>query len=123
VDPTELRVLYREAACVVVPQRRSDYAEGSEGGGLTALLEAMATARPVVASDRPVLHDYVDDERTVLFVPPEDPARLTEAIARVLEDRELALSLGASARRRVEQGLRTRDFAAGVASIVRKTRN
>jgi glycosyltransferase involved in cell wall biosynthesis len=108
---------------VVVPQRRSNYPEGSEGGGLTALLEAMATARPVVASDRPVLHDYVEDERTALFVPPEDPARLSDAIARVLEERELAESLGTSARRKVEQGLKTRDFAAGVASIVRKTRN
>ena len=57
------------AACVVVPQRRDDYVYGSEGGGLTAVLEAMAMGRPVVASERPMLHDYVDDGVDALLVP------------------------------------------------------
>ena len=34
---------------------------GSEGGGLTALLEAMAMGKPVVATERAILRDYVDD--------------------------------------------------------------
>ena len=37
----ELRELYADAACVVVPQRRERYRYGSEGGGLTALREAI----------------------------------------------------------------------------------
>jgi glycosyltransferase involved in cell wall biosynthesis len=119
VEVRELRELYRRAACVVVPQRRADYEYGSEGGGLTALLEAMASARPIVASERPVLRDYIDDERTALIVPPEDPHALAAAIARVLEDRGLARSLGSTARARIEDGLTTRHFAAGVASLVK----
>ena len=59
----ELRTAYARAGCVVVPQHADDYPFGSEGGGLTALLEAMAMGKAVVASDRAVLHDYVDDGR------------------------------------------------------------
>ena len=40
---------------MVVPQRHPSNPAGSEGGGITALLEAMAMGRPVVATDRPVL--------------------------------------------------------------------
>src|SRR5207237_4762282 len=80
VGPAELRDLYAGAACVVLPQRRPEYAYGSEGGGLTALLEALAMAKPVVASDRPILNDYVADGETALLVPPEDAAALREAV-------------------------------------------
>ena len=119
VGPIELRELYREAACVVVPQRRSDYPYGSEGGGLTALLEAMASARPVVASERPILEDYLVTEENALLVPPEDPEPLAQAIARVLEDRALASSFGTAARRSVDDGLTTRRFAEQIAPLLR----
>lgn len=119
VGPRELRELYREAACVVVPQRSASYPYGSEGGGLTALLEAMASARPVVASDRPILHDYVEEGKHALLVPPGNPGALCDAIARTLEDRDLAASLGAEGRARVEHELTTRHLAAGIAPILR----
>jgi glycosyltransferase involved in cell wall biosynthesis len=118
VGSAELRDLYREAACVVIPQRRADYPFGSEGGGLTALLEAMASARAVVASERPILHDYVDDGTHALLVPPDDPAALPDAIARTLDDRDLTSSLGAAARALVGNALTTRHFAAGIAPIL-----
>ena len=119
VDPLELRQLYRRATWVVVPQRRPDYRYGSEGGGLTALLEGMATERPVVATDRPILRDYVVDEESALLVPPEDPDRLRAAIGRVVEDRRFAASLAATARARVEQRFTTRHFAEALASLVK----
>ena len=81
VDPVELRTLYARASCVVVPQRRVDYPFGSEGGGLTALLEAMASARPTVVSDRPLLREYGEEGVTTLFVPPEEPEALAASIA------------------------------------------
>jgi glycosyltransferase involved in cell wall biosynthesis len=111
VSAAELRTLYADAACVVLPQRRADYPYGSEGGGLTALLEAMAMARPIVVTDRPMLRDYVEHENQVVFAPAEDPVALAAAIERVLSDAQLARSLGASARERVDAGLTTRHFA------------
>ena len=117
VGPTELRDLYAGAACVVIPQRRPDYPYGSEGGGLTSLLESMAMAKPTVISDRPILQDYVRDEETAVVVPPEDPAALAAAIERVLAD---PATLGAAARRRVEAELTTRHLARRLAPIFRK---
>jgi glycosyltransferase involved in cell wall biosynthesis len=114
VEPAELRDLYAGAACVVVPQRRQEYPWGSEGGGTTALLEAMAMARPVVATDRPGLHDYAADGRTVRFVPPEDPAALREAVEAAMGDEQL----GAAAREHVMQGLTTRHMAQRLAPVL-----
>jgi glycosyltransferase involved in cell wall biosynthesis len=115
----ELRDLYARAACVVLPQRTEDYAYGSEGGGLTALLEAMAMGRPIVASDRAILHDYVTDGVEALLVPPEDPAVLGAAIQRVLGDPELSRSLGSAARARVESSHTSRGFAARLGPLLR----
>jgi glycosyltransferase involved in cell wall biosynthesis len=120
VGPVELRELYAGAACVVLPQRRPEYPYGSEGGGLTALLEALAMAKPVVASDRPILRDYVTDGETALLVPPEDPAALRETVERVLGDEELGRRLGAAGRDRVETALTTRHFAERIAPVLRK---
>jgi glycosyltransferase involved in cell wall biosynthesis len=111
-----LRELYAGAACVVIPQRRPDYPYGSEGGGLTSLLESMAMARPTVISDRPILHDYVTDGENAVVVPPEDPAALAAAIERVLADPG---SLGAAARLRVEAELTTRHLAERLVPILR----
>jgi glycosyltransferase involved in cell wall biosynthesis len=118
VPPDELRELYAGAACVVVPQRRQEYPYGSEGGGLTSLLEALAMGRPLVATDRPILHDYVTDDETALLVPPEEPQALADTIGRVLGDRELARRLGAAGRARVEAELTTRHFAERIAPIL-----
>jgi glycosyltransferase involved in cell wall biosynthesis len=119
VSFVELRELYARAACVVLPQRSDVYAYGSEGGGLTALLEAMAMGRPIVASDRAILRDYVDDGVEALLVPPEDATVLREAVERVLGDDELARSLGAAARARIERSHTSRDFAARLAPVLR----
>jgi glycosyltransferase involved in cell wall biosynthesis len=74
----------------------------------------MAMARPVVATERAILRDYVD-----AVVPPEDPAALREAIERVLGDPELARSLGAAARARVERSHTSPVFAARLAPLLR----
>lgn len=115
----ELRDAYARAACVVLPQRRDDYVYGSEGGGLTALLEAMAMGKAVVATERAILRDYVEDGVDALVVPPEDPVALREAIDRVLGDRELAERLGAAARARIERAHTTRGFASDLAGLFR----
>ena len=115
----DLRAAYAQARCVVVPQFRDGYPYGSEGGGLTALLEAMAMGRPLVVSDRGIMRDYVRDGCEALVVPPEDPAALADAVSRILDDAALAARLGAAARARVESTLTSRDFAARLAPLLR----
>jgi glycosyltransferase involved in cell wall biosynthesis len=116
---TELRDEYARAACVVLPQHSDSFPFGSEGGGLTALLEAMAMGRPIVATERAILHDYVDDGIEALLVPPGDPRAMRAAVERVLGDSELARSLGAAARARVERAHTSRAFAARLAPVLR----
>ena len=117
-DAWQLRTAYAGARCVVVAQHGDDHHDGTEAGGLTALLEAMAMARPVVATDRGALRDYVDDGAEGLVVPPHDPAALRAAIERVLGDPGLAQRLGAAARARVERELSTRAMAERLAPVL-----
>jgi glycogen synthase len=66
-------------------------------------LEAMACARPVVASAVGGIPEVVLPGRTGLLVPPADPRALAAALNRVLGDRGLARRMGLAGRRRVEE--------------------
>jgi len=92
VPHDELQRLYARAAVVACPSRR-------EGFGV-ACLEAMAHARPVVATSVGGLRDLVVDGETGLVVPPRDPAALRTALRRLLADRGLRERLGAAGRER-----------------------
>lgn len=59
-----------------------------------AVIEAMALGLPVVCSDIAPLREVVEAGRSALLVPPEDPASLASALARLLDDRALARRLG-----------------------------
>jgi glycosyltransferase involved in cell wall biosynthesis len=85
------------AACdvFVLPSRR-------EGLGVAAL-EAMALARPVVASRVGGLAEAVEDGRTGLLVGPGDTAALAAALARLLREPELRARLGAAGPARVAE--------------------
>jgi glycosyltransferase involved in cell wall biosynthesis len=92
VPHAELQALYARAAVVTCPSRR-------EGFGV-ACLEAMAHARPVVATNVGGLRDLVVDGETGILVPPRDPPALRAAFERLLADRALRQRLGAAGRER-----------------------
>lgn len=69
----------------------------------TVLMEGMACATPVVASDVGSLAYVVGDGEAGLIVPPGDAAALAAACRRVLTDGALADRLGAAGRRRAEE--------------------
>jgi glycosyltransferase involved in cell wall biosynthesis len=73
----------------------------SEGVSLV-LLEAMAHARPVVATAVGGTPSVAEDGVSALLVPPRDPSALAAAVERLLTDERLAAELGRSARARVE---------------------
>jgi glycosyltransferase involved in cell wall biosynthesis len=95
VPHDELLRLYDRAAIVACPSLR-------EGFGV-ACAEAMAHARPVVASNVGGLRDLVVDGETGLLVPPGDVAALRSALERLVGDENLRRRLGAAARTRIRE--------------------
>jgi glycosyltransferase involved in cell wall biosynthesis len=65
------------------------------------LLEAMAMALPIVATDVGGTPALIEHEVTGLLVPPGDSAAIAKAVIRLVETPELGARLGAAARSRV----------------------
>jgi len=101
--------LLREAHMAVLP---SLY----EGLPLS-LVEAMAAARPVVATDAGGSREVVEHGKTGLLVPPRDPAALAEAVGRLASDEALAARFGDAGRRRVERDFSASEMVARVERI------
>jgi glycogen synthase len=81
------------ADVVVLPSRYEELG--------TALVEAMAAGRPVVAARVGGIPELVRDGVDGLLVPPDDPGALAKAVTRVLANPVLAAELGANGRARV----------------------
>ena len=81
--------LYRAADAFALPSTR-------EGFGLAAL-EAAASGLPIVLSDLAVFRERFHHDADCLMVPVGDPGALSDALVRVVHDRELAGRLGAAA--------------------------
>jgi glycosyltransferase involved in cell wall biosynthesis len=72
-------------------------------GWPTVLLEAMAHAKPVVASAIGGAAEIVQDKLTGLLVPPADPAALSTAVAWLLHHPEHACALGQAGQTRLRR--------------------
>jgi glycosyltransferase involved in cell wall biosynthesis len=69
-----------------------------------SVLEAMAAARPVVATDVGGTPDAVHEGTTGLLVRPSDPSGLADAIHRLYQDPALRAKLGSAAREAARAG-------------------
>jgi glycosyltransferase involved in cell wall biosynthesis len=86
-----LEAQYSKADLVVVPSI------WPEPFGLVAA-EAMARARPVVAARSGALPEIIEDGKTGLLVPPNDPKALAEAMMKVILDPAIAQKMGTHGR-------------------------
>jgi glycosyltransferase involved in cell wall biosynthesis len=73
-----------------------------EGLG-TAVLDALACGKPVVATAAGGLPEIIDDGKTGRLVAPADPAALAEGIVELLSRKELADAMAAAGRARVQR--------------------
>ena len=81
--------------------------------------EYMAAGLPVVTIDIPPLNEAVRHGREGLLYPEGDVAALAAALARLLDDRALARSLGAAARQRVVERYSWQRHCAELEEILR----
>ena len=102
----ELPGAYAAADAVVVPSIQDS--SGDRDGLPNVVLEAMACARAVVASDISAVGCAVGDGETGLLVPPGDASALASALRRLAAGPALRGRLGRGGRARVE-----RDYEVG----------
>ena len=90
----------------------------SEGRG-KVLLEAMAAAKPVVATNVGGIPEIVKDGVNGLLVRPNDPSALAEALHKLLKDESSSIKLGEEGRRRAEKYKLERIMPLYMSSIAR----
>jgi glycosyltransferase-like protein len=81
VTDLDLAGWYRAADALAFPSVK-------EGWGL-AVLEAMSADLPVIATDIPVLREYLTSGESALLVPPQDSAALADAMQSLMVDSDL----------------------------------
>jgi len=91
----ELRSLYRTALFVVIPLY-----EGRHACGYSAIVEAMAMGKAVIATRTENYSDFIVEGETGLLVSPGDVLALKSAIDSLLRDPERAIAMGDAARKR-----------------------
>jgi colanic acid/amylovoran biosynthesis glycosyltransferase len=93
--------LVRQATIFVAPSIVAR--DGQMDGIPVALMEALASGVPVVASDLSGIPELVRHEQTGLLVPPGNPEALALAIARLANDQALAERLATQGREHVRR--------------------
>ncbi len=82
-----------------------------------SIKEAMAMARPLVASDVGGAREILEDGVTGLVVPPADPAALSRAVLTLLDDPGRARAMGEAARRAVRSRFGPEILAQGTLAV------
>ncbi len=93
VDQTDIPTLLRISDIFVRPSR-------SEGFGIS-FIEAMAAGLPVVATPVGGIPDFIDDRETGMFVCPDNPKSIAEAISELIERDDLRNHIAMHGRQRV----------------------
>ncbi len=92
----DLRTLYDDSSFVVMP-----LVENNFQAGVTTILEAMAMSKAIICSQTQGQTDVIVDGQTGLYVPPEDPQALAEAIAYLLANSAEAEEMGRRGRQKI----------------------
>lgn len=101
-DQVEVAGLMRQARAFV--QHSLVAADGDSEGSPVAVMEAQLSGLPVVATRHAGIPEVVRDGSSGLLVDEGDETAMAEAMARLLDDPQLAQRLGDCGRQRIEAG-------------------
>lgn len=110
VPHTQVAALFAAATVFALPSRQEPFG--------IVLLEAGAMGLPVVASAVGGVPEILDDGVTARLVPPDDAARLAQALRAVLSDAAAAQAMGARLRDHVQRHFSWRASSAGYAALL-----
>jgi glycosyltransferase involved in cell wall biosynthesis len=96
-------------------------AQGATDVFPTVILEAMASARPVVSTRLAGIPELVVDGETGLLAPPDDSEALAHALEQLLRDPELRLRFGHSGRARIEQDFQIEQTVAPLMEMLERS--
>jgi glycosyltransferase involved in cell wall biosynthesis len=96
-------------------------AQGATDVFPTVILEAMASARPVVSTCLAGIPELVVDGQTGMLVPPGDATALAHALEQLLRDPELRLRFGHAGRARIEQHFQIEQTAAPLLEMLERS--
>jgi len=113
-----VRDLYAQARLVAVASKAEDVPEGSDCSGQTVVLDALATGKPVVATERSWIADYFVPGEDLSVVPASDPASLAAAIELLWQDSVLAEHMARSGCGKVHSRYTTEAFARQLGQIL-----
>ena len=103
-ETSDIRQVFDRMDVLLAPSRREALS--------LSLIEAAAAGRPSIGTRIGGIPEVIEDGRSGLLVPPEDPAALAEAILKLGRDDSLRLQMGLAARaiyeRRFTQGAMVR---------------
>lgn len=106
ISHLQLRQLYTDASIVVVPTRAT-----ANACGVSSILEAAASQRPLVVTDNPGIRDFVVPGETCLLIPEGDAGAMRRAIQELLRNPELSEQLAQNARQFVLENCSIPAFA------------
>jgi glycosyltransferase involved in cell wall biosynthesis len=87
----------------------------------TVILEAMASARPVVSTRLAGIPELVVDGQTGMLAPPGDSTALAHALEQLLRDPELRLRFGHAGRARIEEHFRIAQTVAPLMEMLERS--
>ena len=96
-------------------------AQGATDVFPTVILEAMASARPVVSTRLAGIPELVVDGQTGMLAPPGDSTALAQALEQLLRDPELRLRFGHAGRARIEQHFRIEQTVAPLIEMLERS--
>jgi glycosyltransferase involved in cell wall biosynthesis len=95
---SDLRDLYARSRFVVMPLYHTD-----TDNGTTTILEAMAMGKAIICSRVDGQRDVIQEGKTGIFIPPQDPRALRDAIQYLWNNPKVAEDMGNAGRKHIEQ--------------------
>lgn len=116
----QVLALYKNAEFVVLPTKKEGNFNASDCSGQYSLLDAMASGKAVIASQRATLPDYLTDGVEGIIVEAENPTALKLVIKKLLGDSALAEQMGENALVKVKKFFTTKILAKNLANLFLK---